>query len=91
MMNDIYKSFFKSKHGIRQGDPLSTNLFILMEEVLSRLLKGGFDESRIGNFFNLKSTPLVSHILYSNDMLVFANGERRTLNRILKILETYEN
>lgn len=81
---------FSSLKGFRQDDPLSPYLFILMKEVLSKLLKWEFYEGWIGKFFHLRGTPLVSHLLYVDDFLVFANGER-TLKRILKTLEMYKN
>lgn len=81
---------FSSLKGVQQGDPLSPYLFILMKEVLSKLLKWEFYEGWIRKFFHLRGTPLVSHLLYVDDFLVFANGER-TLKRILKTLEMYKN
>ena len=46
LVNESPAGFFSSSHGILQGDPLSSLLFLLVMEVLSKLLKrtenGGF-------------------------------------------------
>lgn len=76
MMNSTCKGFLKSKQGLRQGDLLFPNLFILVEEILSRILKNSFEEGRIGNFFHLRGTPLILALLYVDDLLVFTNGEK---------------
>lgn len=61
-----------------------------MEEVLSRLLHSSFEGGRIGKFFHHKGCPLIFHLLNVNDLLVFTNGEWRSLHWLQKMLETYE-
>lgn len=86
IMNGTYKEFFKSNWRLRQGDPLSPYLFILMEEVFSLLLQVEFESGWIGKFYHFWSCPLVSHLLYTNDLLVFTNGAQGSLKQLLKTL-----
>lgn len=65
-------------------------LFIVMEEVLSRLLQKNFVDGRISCFSHPVGAPLVSHFLSADDLLVFANGERRSVRRFVQTLEVYE-
>lgn len=91
MMSGTYKCLFKSQRDLRQGDPLSSYFFILIEEILSRLLKKAFKEGWIGKFFHPRGTPLISHLLCADDLLIFVNRVRRKLKRILKTLDINKN
>ncbi|KAF5481513.1 hypothetical protein F2P56_002155 [Juglans regia] len=90
MMNGTFKYFFQSARGLHQGDPLSPYLFILMEEVLTRLLRNNFAEGRVGEFSHPIGAPLVSHLLYVDDILVFANGGKRSMKNLMHTLDIYE-
>lgn len=61
-----------------------------MEEVLSRLLRKRFKEGRISKFYHPVGAPLVSHLLYADDLLVFTNGEKWSMRMLLKTLGSYE-
>lgn len=85
------KCFFPSGRGLRQGDPLLPYLFIIVEEVLSRLLKHNFALGNIVPFSHPRGTPLVSHLLYTDDIVLFANGGRSSFQTIRDIFALYEN
>ncbi|KAF5468900.1 hypothetical protein F2P56_013011 [Juglans regia] len=90
MMNGTYKGFFQPARGLRQGDPLSPYLFIIMEEMLSRLLCKNFEEGRIGCFSHPVGAPIVSHLLYADDLLVFVTGGKQSVLKLMNTLEVYE-
>lgn len=54
------------------------------------MLNETFEDSRIGHYFQMRRCPLVSHLLYANDMLLLVNIERKSLRKVLKMLATYE-
>lgn len=77
LINGEPASFFASSRGLREGDPLSPFLFILIMEALSRLLDkavaGGFIQGfRVGKA--RVSDVMMSHLLFADDTLVFLWG-----------------
>jgi hypothetical protein len=43
LVNGTPSGFFSSSHGLRQGDPLSPLLFVVVMEALSRMLTAALD------------------------------------------------
>ncbi|KAG2696272.1 hypothetical protein I3760_07G050900 [Carya illinoinensis] len=74
------KGFFSSRRGLRQGDPLSPYL----------LLKDKFMSGKIVPFSHPRGTPLVSHLLYADDIMLFVNGERSSLQEVRDTFELYK-
>lgn len=77
MVNGEPAGFFRSSRGLRLGDPLPPFLFILIMEVLSRLL----DKAVAGGFikgFKVDRDAVpglsVSHLLFADDTLVFCEA-----------------
>ena len=78
---------FRPKRGLRQGDPLSPYLFILCQEVLSRILEKEFMEKNIsGVKASIGSTP-ITHVMYANNIVLFSKACRREANAINDYLE----
>ena len=93
LINGTPTGFFNSLRGIRQGDPLSPLLFLLVIEVLSRLLKrieeGGF----ICGFqlgASLGDSLDVSHLLYVDDTILFCDACPEQLTYLRKVLTCFE-
>jgi hypothetical protein len=89
LVNGSPAGFFNSSRGLRQGDPLSPLLFIVVLEVLSKMLSSAIDCGRLSSF-SVGSTPPViniSHLLFVDDILVFseANPDRLRYLRVLLV------
>ncbi|KAL9663610.1 hypothetical protein QQ045_019001 [Rhodiola kirilowii] len=81
--------FFKSNKGVRQGDPLSTSLFILGMDYLSRLINEAIRRGEL-NAYKIKgcSTP-IHHLMYADDLLIFSNGHTRSVTNLMKIINRF--
>ena len=82
-MNGRPTHFFQASKGLRQGCPLSSFLYILMVDSLSRKLTVG---KNVGTILGIKSTSEVdsiNHALFVDDMLLLGGASLR-LARVSK-------
>lgn len=75
--------------GLRQGDPLFPYLFLLCTEVLVSLLNqlatgGGLRGIRV-----CKGAPMIYHLLFTNNILIFCNATSTVSTQLLDTLQTY--
>ncbi|KAL9680090.1 hypothetical protein QQ045_017966 [Rhodiola kirilowii] len=80
---------FKSNQGVRQGDPLSPSLFIICMEAFSRMLHHQVATNRIYPYFVKVGALVVNHLLYADDMLIFTNGSKVSIYRLLALIHTF--
>ena len=86
IVNGSPTGFFDSTRGLRQGDPLSPLLFLVIMEVLSRMLGRTGERGFIRGFQASRTDGLcVSHLLYADDTIIFcdANPEQLLYNRMV--------
>ena len=80
LVNGSLEGFFGSSRGLRQGDLLSPLLFLLIMEVLSRLLKKT-EECNLFRGFHVGSVNSVgvriSHMLFADDTILFCDASRK--------------
>lgn len=72
LLNGSPYGFFKPSRGLRQGDPLSLLLFIIGSKVFSRLLSRKESHGNLHGISIGRGVPPISHLLYANDLLIFA-------------------
>eukprot|EP00253_Pinus_taeda_P003415 PITA_03415 len=87
LINGIPTSTFRSSRGLRQGDPLSPFLFIIMAEGLGRSLTSAI-QTRALKGINLHNSPTISHQQFVDDNMIFGHSsiqEARSLNSLLNI------
>lgn len=81
--------FFPGKKGLRQGDPISSLLFVLAMDVLSKKLDKGAIDQRFG-LHPACNVPLITHLSFADDVLIFFDGREESLNGILDILQEFK-
>ena len=89
-VNGELVDFFPGKKGLRQGDSLSSSLFVLVMDILSKKL----DQAALSNQFTLHprcTRPLITHLSFADDMLVFFDGSESSLAAILATLTDFHH
>jgi hypothetical protein len=74
LFNGSPKEEFRPTRGIRQGDPISPYLFLLVAEGLSCLLKSSERSSTLSGLKVASTALAVNHLLFADDSLLLIRG-----------------
>ncbi|RVW46561.1 LINE-1 reverse transcriptase-like [Vitis vinifera] len=94
LVNGVPASFFSSSKGLRQGDPLSPYLFVLGMEVLSALIRRAVGGGGFISGCSLRGRGRleveVSHLLFTDDTIIFCEAKKEYLTSLSWILAWFE-
>jgi hypothetical protein len=76
--------------GLRQGDPLSPYLFILVTEGLTALIHKAVDRGDLHGIKICRGAPVMSHLLFADDCFLFCRSNLSETNKLMEILKIYE-
>ncbi|CAA7058559.1 unnamed protein product [Microthlaspi erraticum] len=89
LINGEAKGSINPSRGLRQGDPLSPFLFIILTEVLIAQLRGAEEEGRITGLKIARTSPSISHLLFADDSLFFCKADVLQCAELMKIIKCY--
>ncbi|XP_021975185.1 uncharacterized protein LOC110870307 [Helianthus annuus] len=80
---------FPCQKGMRQGDPISPFLFLLVMEAFSSVIKKA---CRVGAFRGIqlpKEGSVLSHLLYTNDSVLIGEWARNNIKKVALLLRCF--
>ncbi|GJW47799.1 hypothetical protein Tco_0079445 [Tanacetum coccineum] len=89
-VNGSLHGYFRGKRGLRQGDPLSPYLFILIMEVLTLMLQRRVHDSQVFTYHRFCSKLELINLCFVDDLFLFAYGDVHSASIIKEALEEFE-
>ncbi|KAK1300235.1 hypothetical protein QJS10_CPB13g01231 [Acorus calamus] len=87
LVNGSPVDFFQAKCGLRQGDPLSPLLFVLVMNALSHSIEEAVNSGRLGRFIN--SAHNISHLCFADDLIIFTDCSHASAIALQLILSDF--
>ncbi|GKA29337.1 putative RNA-directed DNA polymerase, eukaryota, reverse transcriptase zinc-binding domain protein [Tanacetum coccineum] len=89
LINGSPTSKFSIKRGLRQGDPLSPFLFILVMEGLHCAISNAVNSGLIRGVKIGSSDIILSHLFYADDVVITTEWNARDLDNIIRVLHVF--
>ncbi|XP_039045257.1 uncharacterized protein LOC120184986 [Hibiscus syriacus] len=87
-LNGSLVGYFKGAKGIRQGDPLSPTLFVLVMNVLSNILNNVAIRGIFTFHPKCKKSGL-THLSFADDLLIFCKGNLESIMGVITVLDCF--
>ncbi|XP_062076415.1 uncharacterized protein LOC133781446 [Humulus lupulus] len=81
LMNGRLQGAFKGEKGLRQGDPMSPLLFVLIMEYLTRLLARNTCKKGFG-FHPLCKSLKLTNLCFADDLIIFCKGNIKSVEMV---------
>lgn len=90
LINGSPYGHFAPYREIQQGDPLSTCLYILWDDVLSNMMDKSVFKHKIQPLRVRLGGPPVSHLLFADDFFFFIKADISTVEELQKVFIHYK-
>ena len=89
LINGSLTKPFNMEKWLRQGDPLSPFLFILVAEVLNKMIGRAVDKGLIQGLKIGKNKVNLTHLQFADDTILFCPAKVKTLKNYKRILDCF--
>ncbi|XP_017979793.1 PREDICTED: uncharacterized protein LOC18594299 [Theobroma cacao] len=90
LINGVPGQSFVPSRGVRQRDPLSPFLFVIMSEALSCLINLSQETNIISGLKICRRGSNITHLLFADDSMIFGKVKRQEIQVLKGIFEKYE-
>lgn len=87
-INYSLEGFFASARGIRQDCSLSPYLYVILNNVMSKMLNRAAEAHQFDYHLRCREVKL-THFSFAEDILVFNDGTSRSLRGVLKDMDQF--
>ncbi|XP_016185975.1 uncharacterized protein LOC107627664 [Arachis ipaensis] len=81
---------FKMERGMRQGDPISLFLFVLIVDVLHKMVGEAVRNGRISPLVVGRDSIELSHLQFADDTILFCPPKEETMKNCKRLLRCFE-